>query len=528
MAGTPREAWANLEAGERLPAGGLAPEAELAYKAAEKADASYTMLHVRLAQLYQAQGRDKDARIRYERALRVDPEDLAARQALNSLFAAAPQQRVEVDRDQRAAEDRFVARINPQAGPVPLRAGEKQVRVGLLDSAPRFRLKLGGDYVVEGLGLTLPAHSAWQAALGATGGWELRPLSGAAKPLNFSQVTRLLPLQAGSTFGVYDVDNGAGYFWAGKEDRYYRGVLELRPQGAQGLTLVNELGLEAYLCSVVPSEMPPYWEGAALQAQAIAARTDTLRNLGRFKGKGYDLCPTVACAVYAGVGAEDPRSSAAVSATAGTVLEGPGGRLHPTFYMHNSGGHTQEPREAWSFGEKAPPMAVVDSPPGSGDAKLFPLTPAGLLRFVDNLDGGLHSWPKDSSTFRWTLRLSAAEAGASVGRRHPAVGPLQRVEVVERTEGGYARRVRFAGLAGESIGSSDYIRTALKGMKSNLFYVESRRGPDGKLEALLLHGGGWGHGVGMAQAGARAMAKAGLDSSAILQHYFPQSSLATR
>ncbi len=140
--------------------------------------------------------------------------------------------------------------------------------------------------------------------MAAAGGWQMRPLSHPLEaPVLFSGVLRLKPLQAGSTFGLYDVDHGAGYFWATKEDRYYRGVAELRPQRARGITLVNELGLESYLLSVVPSEVPcPAGPWRPWRPRPSAARTAAWGSLGRFGAKGYDLCPTVLCAVYAGVG----------------------------------------------------------------------------------------------------------------------------------------------------------------------------------------------------------------------------------
>jgi len=100
---------------------------------------------------------------------------------------------------------------------------------------------------------------------------------------------------------------------------------------------------------------------------------------------------------------------------------------------------------------------------------------------------------------------------------------------LERSPSGYVRRVCFVGQDGDSsIGSSDRIRTALKGLKSNLFYAEARMDASGHLKALLLHGGGWGHGVGMAQVGAKAQADAGSSAPQILQSYFPASHLKRR
>jgi SpoIID/LytB domain protein len=523
-AGTRLEAVTALLAAEDDERRGRDADAEQAYKRAQRADQAYTMVNLRLAELYRRQERWKEARIRLERARRVDPDAEEPLQELNALLAALPEQRRALKRDEARKAKRFLGRINPVVAPLAPRPGEPLVRVGLVSDAPRFQCRLGGDMRVEPGGRILPADSAWEARRGRQG-WRLKPLDKGSDEADLAvgQVLRLIPLAPESTFGLFEVDHGAGYFWAGKQDRYYRGVLELRP-GAQGITLVDELGLEAYLLSVVPSEARARWPAAALQAQAIAARTDAWRSLGRFQSKGYDLCPTVLCAVYAGVRVEDPRTTAAVTGTAGVVLEDGKRHLAPTYYMDNSGGHTVAASEAWS-GRAGDSVGVVDAPESAKATwALFPVTPASLLHFLDDPAGDVQGWPRSSgSTWRWTLRLTPEELAPSVLRHHP-IGRLRTALGLVRTDGGTLRSVKLVGDLGESVASSDRIRSAFKGVKSNLFYVELRLDGQGRTEALIFHGGGWGHGVGMSQSGAMAMAAAGLDERAILRHYFPASS----
>jgi SpoIID/LytB domain protein len=520
-AGTRLEAVTALLGAEDAERRGGDEDAERLYKRAEKVDPSYTLVNLRLAALYRREERWKEARIRLERARRVDPEAEEPRQELNALLAALPEQRRALKRDEARKAKRFLGRDNPDVEPLAARPGEPAVRVGLLADAPRFKCRLGGDMRAQPGGRILPADSAWEARRGRHG-WAFTPLSPGAglKPMDLDGVVRLEPLDPASTFGLFEVDHGAGYFWADQQDRYYRGSLELRPAAA-GITLVNVLGLEQYLLSVVPSEAPARWPAAALRSQAIAARTDAWRSLGRFQSRGYDLCPTVLCAVYAGVGAEDPRTTAAVTATAGVVLEDGQRHLAPTYYMDNSGGHTLAASEAWS-GRGGDSRGVVDAPRSAqGTWALFPLGPAGLLRFLDDPDGDIQGWPRnDGSTWRWTLRLTPDELAPSVGRRH-AIGRLRTALGLARSEGGYLRSVRLVGDDGESVASSDRIRSAFKGIKSNLFYVELRLDGEGRTAALIFHGGGWGHGVGLSQSGAKAMAASGLDERAILGHYFP-------
>ncbi|HMB53873.1 MAG TPA: SpoIID/LytB domain-containing protein [Thermoanaerobaculia bacterium] len=127
------------------------------------------------------------------------------------------------------------------------------------------------------------------------------------------------------------------------DDRRYRGdlLVYLNPRGS--LNLINELDLEDYLRGVVPAEMGPalYPRIEALKAQAVAARTYTLRNLGGFAEEGYDLCATPRCQVYAGFGGEHPLSDRAVAETAGQVLLA-GDELVDARYSATCGGHTED------------------------------------------------------------------------------------------------------------------------------------------------------------------------------------------
>jgi stage II sporulation protein D len=125
--------------------------------------------------------------------------------------------------------------------------------------------------------------------------------------------------------------------------RRYRGALVAFLNGRGRLNLVNELPLEDYLRGVVPSELGPasYPELEALKAQAVAARSYTLRNLNGFAEEGYDLCGTPKCQVYGGRGAEHPLSDRAIAETAGEVLVWHGAPID-ALYSATCGGHTED------------------------------------------------------------------------------------------------------------------------------------------------------------------------------------------
>ena len=129
--------------------------------------------------------------------------------------------------------------------------------------------------------------------------------------------------------------------WLGQ--RRYRGELRLSGRGGQ-LRAVNALGIETYLMSVVGSEMPHQWPLAALQAQAVAARTYALQQ--RSRGGGWDLKATVSSQVYLGVESETPSTRKAVASTRSLVLVH-GGKLINAVFHSSSGGVTEASGMVW-------------------------------------------------------------------------------------------------------------------------------------------------------------------------------------
>jgi stage II sporulation protein D len=123
----------------------------------------------------------------------------------------------------------------------------------------------------------------------------------------------------------------------------YRGLLDVFLNKNGKITAVNQLGTEEYLLGVVPSEISPasYPESAALAAQAIAARTYALKNLGRYKSEGYDLTDDTKTQVYGGVNAEKEATNEAVRQTAGVAIYYQG-KLIDAMYMSTCGGRTED------------------------------------------------------------------------------------------------------------------------------------------------------------------------------------------
>jgi stage II sporulation protein D len=142
-------------------------------------------------------------------------------------------------------------------------------------------------------------------------------------------------------------------------DRAYRGALLVhRVDGS--LSVVNDVKLEDYVAAVVPHEMPPTWHPEALKVQAVAARTYAI--VVRKPGSYYDFKSDPVGQAYEGVSEEDPRTTAAVQATKGTIVLY-GGKPAWTFYSSSSGGRTAALADVFSGGGADYPYLVpVDDP----------------------------------------------------------------------------------------------------------------------------------------------------------------------
>jgi peptidoglycan hydrolase-like amidase len=142
------------------------------------------------------------------------------------------------------------------------------------------------------------------------------------------------------------------------DDRSYRGALEVFGNARNTLTLVNELPLEDYLLGVVPNELSPSTFGQieALKAQAVAARTYAVRNMGQSRQEGYDICNTDACQVYMGAGTEDPLATQAVRETRGIIATYNGQPIN-ALYSSTCGGKTESAENI--FQEKLPYLVSV-------------------------------------------------------------------------------------------------------------------------------------------------------------------------
>ena len=311
----------------------------------------------------------------------------------------------------------------------------------------------------------------------------------------------------------------------------YRGTAEVRVNGAGSLAGINELPMEEYLYGVVPRELGPaaYPELEALKAQAVAARTYALAGLGKRASDGYDLLPTTSDQVYGGYSAEHPLSTRAVDETAG-VAAVYGGKLITALYSSTSGGYTANNEDVFASAPVPYLRGVIDRPTGKHESVLDSLRKspkATKLRGKGKKDfetdwARYHRW-----TFEWTAEEISDVISAYAGQ---PVGKVLAINVVERSNSGRVMQIEYVTEAGTFTDTKDHIRSSLRfigadGAPSNLLstlfvidpVVEKKTGEVVGFEA---YGGGFGHGVGMAQTGAVGMAEDGYTFEQILKHYY--------
>ena len=127
--------------------------------------------------------------------------------------------------------------------------------------------------------------------------------------------------------------------------KWYRGVFIVY-NNSGALTVINKLDIEDYIRGVVPSEMPRSWSYEAHKAQAIAARSYALANLGKRAGHGYDLKDTPEDQAYGGASAEAANTNQAVTDTEGIVLIY-NLKIIPAYYSASAGGQTSRSADVW-------------------------------------------------------------------------------------------------------------------------------------------------------------------------------------
>jgi stage II sporulation protein D len=383
--------------------------------------------------------------------------------------------------------------------PTGLPAAEPTVRVGItVDSAAAmvgattdFDIRIaGGDVVARGR-----AGETWIFTSDGEGRLSARGPSGATQPRAAS--LRVMPSRDGAlTIG----------------GQQYRGeALIIQRQGGR-VTALNVVDLEAYLLGVVPREIGrlPAALIEATKAQAVAARTYSVGNLGVRETHGFDFFATVADQVYGGVQDEDSIVNRAVRETRGEILTYNGTPIL-AYYASTCGGTTAAIEESWPWRAPLPYLRSVS----------------------DRIPGTDQYYCGTSNRFNWTTRWSREQLLAVLGetlRAHTngRVTSVRRVDdlrLVSRNASDRATVSLTADGAQYTL-RADSLRWVLRPQpgpailnSSRLAAVEAKSDAGGVHE-LEIHGGGWGHAIGMCQVGAINRARTGQSHGEILRAYY--------
>lgn len=257
---------------------------------------------------------------------------------------------------------------------------------------------------------------------------------------------------------------------------------------------VDEVPLEPYVASVLPAEIGNA-APAALEAQAIAARSYAMGRTGRHETEGADLCDGVHCQVFGGRRGATASSWRAAESTAGLVLAQSGRVIAAPFHAV-CGGRTARPADVWDDEEQP---------------DLDPVTDDACLR---------------SPGATWSFEIPRAAVPA-LGARLGLPG-ARFLEVYGRDADGRVTMVRFAAPGGAStiVRGFDFRREAAgiwgwTSVRSTAFESEETRA------AYVLRGRGTGHGAGLCQAGTIVRARRGETRDAILGLYYRGARVAT-
>lgn len=316
----------------------------------------------------------------------------------------------------------------------------------------------------------------------------------------------------------------------------YRGRMEIVKK-EQGLLLINELLLEEYLYSVVPSEMPSSYPAEALEAQAVCARTYAYRYLLKsgLPEEGAHVDDSVRYQVYNNI-EESRNARRAVGETAGEMLFYDGVPIHAYYYSTSCGSGSDE--RAFGSTEDLPYLNTRRISHEEEEEDLR--EESAFQDFLKEEHTG--DYEKEEAWYRWQYEVQEIDVAKMAEIMKEAFSEIYDISVEKRLESGLAtvlsvktdtgdyevkgeyqiRQILSQG--GEVIRADGSAVTTGKLLPSAylIISVEKKRG---NVIGYTIFGGGYGHGVGMSQNGAADMARAGRKREEILSFFYEGADL---
>ncbi len=320
-----------------------------------------------------------------------------------------------------------------------------------------------------------------------------------------------------------------------KGNRYY-GRFRYERRDGNDLTVTNLIEMDDYINCVISQEMSEGWPLEALKAQAVCARTYAESCRSKHKKDGFDLCATVHCQAYPGMGRTGENTAAAALGTSG-LHAWYGGELAETVYFSSDGGATENSENVWS---KAIPYLRGKTDPYE----------AAVADKIPN--------------YHWSKSFTKAELAELLRSKGYQCGDIVDFRVSAFSDNGNAHTITFTDSAGKHYSFSKEKAKLLLGLRSmrysvsggGQYYVDDGGAALGSMngayaigangtvaqvgtgsmpyiitaggteqlavagDSFTVTGTGWGHNVGMSQWGAYAMATQGKSFEEILKFYY--------
>lgn len=319
----------------------------------------------------------------------------------------------------------------------------------------------------------------------------------------------------------------------------YRGGVELASTSPTGYTVINFVDINDYIAAVVGKEMSPSWNIEALKAQAVCARSYTISTWNKHSSYGFNLCGTQDCQAYMGISGETESTIRAAKETEDQVLTY-NGTVASALYSSSNGGSSAYSKYVW--GNDVPYLQAVED---------------------------IYEDPAETSYSPWQVTLTNSQIQEKLASKDIDIGDVYDMKVTGADEFGRTYKVTIYGTKGTYDLKNDSTRTFF-GLRSQKYSITSHTvqplklyaqasgggaeitqysvmtssgkgtssstdvyvmGKDGIFHnqgassdvapgTYVLDGKGWGHGLGMSQWGAKAMADRGFGYADILNFYY--------
>jgi len=360
--------------------------------------------------------------------------------------------------------------------------------------------------------------------------------------------SRNLQIKPASGIKVCGVTAGRGFHWQKFIDVYLPGNLEIVIREGQ-LVLINELPLEKYLMCVATSEMSSRCPVALIESQTIAARSWMLANVEKKHiHLGFDVCNDDCCQRYQGSGNLSIKAIKGAENTRGQVLQYQN-RICDTRYSKNCGGMTERYSTIWG-GKDYDYLQVVPDTGQTAVKKITTLdTEQQVIDWINKVPNSfcssasmpekdLHKYlgkvDETEQYFRWQVVYAQQEICQLLNQKLNLKAKAI-LDLIPLRRGGSGRMIRLQIIYLDDIGNENKIiierdveirRTLHKGfLYSSCIYFSKKMGTNNIPSGFIIHGAGWGHGVGLCQIGALGMALKRYRTVEILSHYYPGSIL---